>query len=173
MKYTPSGVPVARVSLATSERFKDGNDQWQDEQNGTAFWLCSGWQRLSASTSGKERSFTLKASCRPRVGKTGRAEKRNNVQRLSLAILSCSAPARTGRTPQRRLPATDRTRSLRPRWLTTTFRSRTQDICGNLSTMGRATDRDGRTPRPTHPHPHAVRACPGALGILNSRFHCI
>ena len=34
VKYTPSGVPVARVSLATNERFKDGNDQWQDRQSG-------------------------------------------------------------------------------------------------------------------------------------------
>jgi single-strand DNA-binding protein len=46
VKYAPSGVPVARVSLATNERFKDGNDQWQDKQNGTALWLGSGWRRL-------------------------------------------------------------------------------------------------------------------------------
>jgi single-strand DNA-binding protein len=30
VKYTASGVPVARLSLATNERFKDRNDAWQD-----------------------------------------------------------------------------------------------------------------------------------------------
>lgn len=30
VKYTASGVPVAKVSLATNERFKDRNDAWQD-----------------------------------------------------------------------------------------------------------------------------------------------
>jgi single-strand DNA-binding protein len=30
VKYTASGVPVAKVSLATNERFKDRNDQWQE-----------------------------------------------------------------------------------------------------------------------------------------------
>ena len=46
VKYTPSGVPVARVSLATNERFKDANDQSKTEQNGTVLWLGSGWRRL-------------------------------------------------------------------------------------------------------------------------------
>jgi single-strand DNA-binding protein len=44
VKYTPSGVPVARVSLATSERFKDGNDQWQDR---TEWHSIVAWQRLA------------------------------------------------------------------------------------------------------------------------------
>jgi asparagine synthetase A len=30
VKYTASGVPVANVSLATNERFKDRNEQWRD-----------------------------------------------------------------------------------------------------------------------------------------------
>jgi single-strand DNA-binding protein len=44
VKYTPSGVPVARVSLATNERFKDGNDQWQDR---TEWHSIVAWQRLA------------------------------------------------------------------------------------------------------------------------------
>jgi single-strand DNA-binding protein len=44
VKYMPSGVPVARVSLATDERFKDKNDQWQDR---TAWHSIVAWQRLA------------------------------------------------------------------------------------------------------------------------------
>jgi single-strand DNA-binding protein len=44
VKYTPSGVPVAKVSLATNERFKDGNDQWQDR---TEWHSIVAWQRLA------------------------------------------------------------------------------------------------------------------------------
>jgi single-strand DNA-binding protein len=44
VKYTPSGVPVARVSLATNERFKDGSDQWQDR---TEWHSIVAWQRLA------------------------------------------------------------------------------------------------------------------------------
>ena len=44
VKYTPSGVPVARVSLATNERFKDRNEQWQDR---TEWHSIVAWQRLA------------------------------------------------------------------------------------------------------------------------------
>jgi single-strand DNA-binding protein len=44
VKYTASGVPVARVSLATNERFKDRNDQWQDR---TEWHSIVAWQRLA------------------------------------------------------------------------------------------------------------------------------
>ena len=44
VKYTPSGVPVARVSLATNERFKDKNDQWQER---TEWHSIVAWQRLA------------------------------------------------------------------------------------------------------------------------------
>jgi single-strand DNA-binding protein len=44
VKYTPSGVPVARVSLATNERFKSNNDQWQDR---TEWHSIVAWQRLA------------------------------------------------------------------------------------------------------------------------------
>jgi primosomal replication protein N len=44
VKYTASGVPVARVSLATNERFKDRNDAWQDR---TEWHTVVAWQRLA------------------------------------------------------------------------------------------------------------------------------
>lgn len=44
VKYTPSGVPVAKFSLATNERFKDKNDQWQDR---TEWHSIVSWQRLA------------------------------------------------------------------------------------------------------------------------------
>jgi single-strand DNA-binding protein len=44
VKYTASGVPVAKVSLATSERFKDRNEQWQDR---TEWHNIVAWQRLA------------------------------------------------------------------------------------------------------------------------------
>jgi single-strand DNA-binding protein len=44
VKYTANGVPVAKVSLATSERFKDRNEQWQDR---TEWHSIVAWQRLA------------------------------------------------------------------------------------------------------------------------------
>jgi|SRR5581483_9361626 len=44
VKYTASGVPVAKVSLATNERFKDRNKQWQDR---TEWHSIVAWQRLA------------------------------------------------------------------------------------------------------------------------------
>ena len=44
VKYTASGVPVAKLSLATNEPFKDRNDQWQDR---TEWHRVVAWQRLA------------------------------------------------------------------------------------------------------------------------------
>jgi single-strand DNA-binding protein len=44
VKYTASGVPVAKISLATNERFKDKNDAWQDR---TEWHSVVAWQRLA------------------------------------------------------------------------------------------------------------------------------
>jgi single-strand DNA-binding protein len=44
VQYTPSGIPVARLSLATNERFKDKNDQWQDR---TEWHSIVAWQGLA------------------------------------------------------------------------------------------------------------------------------
>ncbi|HLK53560.1 MAG TPA: single-stranded DNA-binding protein [Candidatus Angelobacter sp.] len=44
VKYTPSGVPVAKFSLATNERFKDKAGEWQDR---TEWHNIVAWQRLA------------------------------------------------------------------------------------------------------------------------------
>jgi single-strand DNA-binding protein len=44
VKYTASGVPVAKLGLATNERFKDRNDAWQDR---TEWHSVVAWQRLA------------------------------------------------------------------------------------------------------------------------------
>lgn len=44
VKYTASGVPVAKLSLATNDRFKDKNDAWQDR---TKWHSIVAWQRLA------------------------------------------------------------------------------------------------------------------------------
>lgn len=44
VKYTPQGTPVARLALATNERFKDKEGQWQDR---TEWHNVVLWQRLA------------------------------------------------------------------------------------------------------------------------------
>jgi single-strand DNA-binding protein len=44
VKFTPSGVPVAKFSLATNERFKDKAGEWQDR---TEWHNIVAWQRLA------------------------------------------------------------------------------------------------------------------------------
>jgi single-strand DNA-binding protein len=44
VKYTASGVPVVKISLATNQRFKDRDDQWQDR---TEWHSVVAWQRLA------------------------------------------------------------------------------------------------------------------------------
>ena len=44
VKYTPSGVPVAKFSLATNERFKDKAGEWQER---TEWHNITAWQRLA------------------------------------------------------------------------------------------------------------------------------
>jgi len=44
VKYTPSGVPVAKFSLATNERYKDKSGEWQDR---TEWHNIVAWQRTA------------------------------------------------------------------------------------------------------------------------------
>jgi single-strand DNA-binding protein len=44
VKYTPSGTAVAKFSLATNERYKDKNGEWQDR---TEWHNIVAWQRLA------------------------------------------------------------------------------------------------------------------------------
>jgi single-strand DNA-binding protein len=44
VKYTPQGTPVAKFSLATNERFKDKDGNWQDR---TEWHNITAWQRTA------------------------------------------------------------------------------------------------------------------------------
>jgi len=44
VKYTPSGVPVAKLTLATNERYKDKSGEWQER---TEWHNVVLWQRLA------------------------------------------------------------------------------------------------------------------------------
>ena len=44
VKVTPSGTPVAKFALATNERYKDKNGQWQDR---TEWHNLVAWQRTA------------------------------------------------------------------------------------------------------------------------------
>jgi single-strand DNA-binding protein len=44
VKYTPSGLPVAKFSLATNERYKDKSGEWQER---TEWHNIVAWQRLA------------------------------------------------------------------------------------------------------------------------------
>lgn len=44
IKYTPSGTPVAKFTLATNERYKDKSGEWQDR---TEWHNIVAWQKLA------------------------------------------------------------------------------------------------------------------------------
>jgi single-strand DNA-binding protein len=44
VKYTPQGTPVAKITIATNERFKDKSGEWQDR---TEWHNVVLWQRLA------------------------------------------------------------------------------------------------------------------------------
>jgi single-strand DNA-binding protein len=44
VKYTPTGTPVAKFSLATNEKYKDRSDEWQER---TEWHNIMAWQRLA------------------------------------------------------------------------------------------------------------------------------
>lgn len=44
VRYSPSGTPIAKFSLATNERFKDRSGEWQDR---VEWHTIVAWQRLA------------------------------------------------------------------------------------------------------------------------------
>ena len=106
VKYTAGGVPVAKLSLATNERFKDRNECMarQDRMAHRCRLAASGRDcgRIRAQ---RFLSSTSNASCRHRVGKTSRVARGNTGQRLSPGTLSCSARGTTGRKAAERCQA--------------------------------------------------------------------
>ena len=67
VKYSQSGTPVANFSLATNERFKDRNDEWQDRIECTASWHGCVWRKSLGSTLPKAPNSTSRKRFRPRA----------------------------------------------------------------------------------------------------------
>jgi single-strand DNA-binding protein len=44
VKYSPRGTPIAKFSLATNEKYRDRNDEWQER---TEWHNIVAWQRLA------------------------------------------------------------------------------------------------------------------------------
>ena len=49
VKYTPQGTPVAKLTIATNERFKDKAANGRTAPSGTTWCSGSGWPKLRAS----------------------------------------------------------------------------------------------------------------------------
>ena len=93
VKFTPSGVPVAKFSLATNERYKDKAGEWQDR---TEWHNIVAWQRLAEIVGEyvkKGSKIYIEGRLQTSAGKTSRAEKRNTALRSSRAIWCCWAGA--------------------------------------------------------------------------------
>jgi single-strand DNA-binding protein len=89
VKYTPSGTAVANFSLATNERYKDKEGQWQDR---TEWHNIVAWQRL-AEIAGeylkKGRSVYIEGSLRTRSwdDKDGQKHYKTEVWANDLVLL--------------------------------------------------------------------------------------
>jgi single-strand DNA-binding protein len=145
VKYTASGVPVAKVSLATNERFKDRNDQWQDK---TEWHSVVAWQRLAEIVG----EYVRKGSKLYVEGKlqtstwedrqNGGKKYRTEIVARDIVLLGSRDNRQEGRE---KCPANDLARRLPPSSRGRHFFLRsTRSV--ETSPFGRATDRDGRTP---------------------------
>jgi primosomal replication protein N len=63
VKFSPSGTPIAKFSLATNEKYKDRSDEWQErtvraarkstgQKLSPATWSCSDHTRTAVATIG-------------------------------------------------------------------------------------------------------------------------
>lgn len=91
IRYTRSGVPAANFRLATNERFKDRNGQWQDR---TEWHSIVAWQRLAEIVGEYVRQGTklyIEGKLQTTNWQERQSGQRNTAPRLSLATLSYSA----------------------------------------------------------------------------------
>jgi hypothetical protein len=95
VRYSQSGTPVANFSLATNERFKDRNDEWQER---TEWHSIVAWQRLAEIVGeyvAKGSKVYVEASSRPQAGRIGRAGRGSTALKSSPATFCCSARGKT------------------------------------------------------------------------------
>lgn len=106
IRYTASGKPIAKFSLATNERFKDRNDEWQER---TEWHNVVAWQRLAEIVGEyvtSARRFMSRANCKPQVGRISRAASGSTGPRSLRETSCCWDSVRTGTVISRPYHAT-------------------------------------------------------------------
>jgi single-strand DNA-binding protein len=84
VKYTPSGTPVAKLALATSYRFKDKNEQWQEQ---TEWHNVVAWQRL-AEIAGEYLKKGSKVYIEGRLQTRSWEDKQTNQKRYATEVVA-------------------------------------------------------------------------------------
>jgi single-strand DNA-binding protein len=100
LKYTPQGTPVAKLSLATNERFKGKDGQWQDRVEWHNVVL---WQRL-AEIAGEHLKKGSKLYIEGRLETRSWDDKQTGQKKYATEIIAkdlvmLGADARTASTP--------------------------------------------------------------------------
>src|SRR2546425_5755234 len=84
VKYTPSGAPVAKLTLATNERYKDKGGEWQDRTEWHNIVL---WQRL-AEIAGEDLKKGSKGDIERRLQTRSWDDKQTNQKRYMTEIVA-------------------------------------------------------------------------------------
>lgn len=100
VKFTPSGTPVAKFSIATNERFKDKSDQWQDRTEWHSVVL---WQRL-AEIAGEYLKKGSKVYVEGRLQTRSWDDKKSGEKRYATDIVVSDLILLGGRTEDYKLP---------------------------------------------------------------------
>jgi single-strand DNA-binding protein len=93
VKYTPSGTPVAKLALATSYRFKDKNEQWQEQ---TEWHNVVLWQRL-AEIAGEYLKKGNKVYIEGRLQTRSWEDKQTNQKRYATEVVASELVLLSGR----------------------------------------------------------------------------
>ena len=78
VKYTPQGTPVAKLTIATNERFKDKAGEWQDrtEWHNVVAMAAAGRDRRRISEEGRQ-GLHRRPPADPLVGRQDQPARRN------------------------------------------------------------------------------------------------
>jgi single-strand DNA-binding protein len=93
VKYTPQGTPIAKLALATNERYKDKDGQWQDR---TEWHNVVLWQRL-AEIAGEYLKKGSKVYIEGRLQTRSWDDKQTNQKRYMTEIVASDILLLSGR----------------------------------------------------------------------------
>lgn len=102
LRFTASGVAMVNISVADSRRYKDRNDEWQED---TSFFRGTCWRELAenvAESLTKGARVVISGRLKQRTWETNEGEKRNVVE-LDIVEIGPSlrwATAAVTRTPR-------------------------------------------------------------------------